>query len=317
MSGRVDRCAPGSRSTAEHVNLIALQHGVNGKGVSSTSAPAAPATNPFRGSPRPASKTAGARRSNSFPRRHEHQTASPRGGITNLKPNPNRSRKCASSRHNLSAVTGQQRRADQVITRAAPTPSRESRSTISERRPLGRKSSRRRSPTSEESVRLHVRRPTSQPAVFFTSYEGLAKSGARSLVHGRETDFRNFVHARRVPKSMPPSCGENMPPRPTRPTPRSWRPATARTDGPPDGIRMSGRVLVRRRAERNQLAAARLRARPGRDRLYCNMYRTTCTRERRNPAGVPCRFSNHAIRNALTRNVQREQANEFAEGQRL
>ena len=193
-------------------NLIALQPGVTGKGVSSTfGAGGGSGNDSFSGESAPRINASGQRdEANSFTVDDTSTNGVARGGITNLTPQLRIGRGSARGREQLlgggRARTAARR--SRSSPKAARTSSGERVASFPERRALGAQRLRDGGPRlQEEPVRLHVRRPDLRNRLFFfTSYEGLRQSGGRGSSFTVETPSSATSSPRHVPTASRPGC---------------------------------------------------------------------------------------------------------------
>jgi hypothetical protein len=288
VSGRVDRMQLQEMplNGRNLYNLIALQPGVTGKGVSSTFGAGGSGNDSFSGESAPRINASGQRdEANSFTVDDTSTNGVARGGITNLTPNSESVEEVRVVANNFSAVDGRNSGAQiQVITKGGTNQFRGSASHYFQNEAL---STRNVFETAVPEFRKNQFGYTlGGPIVrnrlfFFTSYEGLRQSGGRGASFTVETPaFRNFVLETR-PNSIAARLLREYAPAadPTSNFRDLGSPAPgANVTGPADGIMDVGTAFFVPEAWRrgNQFSGrADYELRPGRDRLYGNMYRTT------------------------------------------
>jgi hypothetical protein len=287
VSGRVDRLQLQEMplSGRNLYNLIALQPGVTGKGVSASISGGGGADDSFAGESAPRINASGQRdEANSFTVDDTSTNGVARGGITNLTPNTESVEEVRVVANNFSAVDGRNTGAQiQVITKAGTNQFHGSGSYYFQNDKLSARN------TFEAAVPKFDKNQFGYslggPIVrnelfFFTSYEGLRQSGARGQTFTVETPaFRNFV-LQRSPNSIAAQLLRNFAPAvdPTTGFRDLGSPAPgANTIGPADGIMDVGTASFVPEAWRrgNQFnLRADYELNPGKDRLYGNFYRT-------------------------------------------
>ena len=287
VSGRVDRLQLQELplSGRNLYNLIALQPGVTGKGVSASISGGGGADDSFAGESAPRINASGQRdEANSFTVDDTSTNGVARGGITNLTPNTESVEEVRVVANNFSAVDGRNTGAQiQVITKAGTNQFRGSGSYYFQNDSLSaRNTFEAKVPEfSKHQFGYSFGGPIVRNQLFFfTSYEGLRQSGARGSTFTVETpEFRNFVLARN-PNSIAALLLRDFAPAvdPTSAFRDLGSPAPgANVIGPPDGIMDVGSAFFvpegwRRGNQFNLRSDYELR--PGRDRLYGNFYRT-------------------------------------------
>jgi hypothetical protein len=287
VSGRVDRLQLQEMplSGRNLYNLIALQPGVTGKGVSASISGGGGADDSFAGESAPRINASGQRdEANSFTVDDTSTNGVARGGITNLTPNTESVEEVRVVANNFSAVDGRNTGAQiQVITKAGTNQFRGSGSYYFQNDKLSARN------TFEAKVPQFDKHQFGYsfggPIVrnqlfFFTSYEGLRQSGARGSTYTVETpEFRNFVLSK-SPNSIAARLLRDFAPAvdPTSAFRDLGSPAPgANVIGPADGIMDVGTASFvpegwRRGNQFNVRADYEMR--PGKDRLYGNFYRT-------------------------------------------
>ena len=205
VSGRVDRLQLQEMplSGRNLYNLIALQPGVTGKGVSASISGGGGADDSFAGESAPRINASGQRdEANNYTVDQTSTNGVARGGITNLTPNTESVEEVRVVSNNFSAVDGRSPGAQiQVITKAGTNQFRGSGSYYYQGDQLSAKN------VFESSVpefdKNQFGYSLGGPIVknqlfFFTSYEGLRQSGVRGSTFTVETPaFRNFIQSTR------------------------------------------------------------------------------------------------------------------------
>jgi hypothetical protein len=287
VSGRVDRLQLQEMplSGRNLYNLIALQPGVTGKGVSASISGGGGADDSFAGESAPRINASGQRdEANSYTVDDTSTNGVARGGITNLTPNTESVEEVRVVSNNFSAVDGRSTGAQvQVITKAGTNQFRGSGSYYFQNDKLSARN------VFETAVPKFDKNQFGYsfggPIVrnqlfFFTSYEGLRQSGVRGSTFTVETPaFRNLV-LQRSPNSIAAQLLRNFAPAvdPTSGFRDLGSPAPgANVVGPADGIMDVGTAFFvpegwRRGNQFNVRSDYELR--PGKDRLYGNFYRT-------------------------------------------
>jgi len=288
VSGRVDRLQLQEMplSGRNLYNLIALQPGVTGKGVSASISGGGGADDSFAGESAPRMNASGQRdEANNYTVDDTSTNGVARGGITNLTPNTESVEEIRVVANNFSAVDGRNPGAQiQVITKAGTNQFHGSGSYYFQGDALTAKN------VFETSVPAFSKNQFGYslggPIVhnqlfFFTSYEGLRQSGARGSSFTVETpEFRNYILSTR-PSSIAAQLLRNFAPAvdPTSGFRDLGSPAPGvNTIGPADGIMDVGQAFFVPEGWRNgnQInARGDYELHPGRDRLYGNFYRTT------------------------------------------
>jgi hypothetical protein len=287
VSGRVDRLQLQEMplSGRNLYNLIALQPGVTGKGVSASISGGGGADDSFAGESAPRINASGQRdEANSYTVDDTSTNGVARGGITNLTPNTESVEEVRVVSNNFSAVDGRSTGAQiQVITKSGTNQFRGSGSYYFQNDQLSARN------VFESAVPKFDKNQfgysfggpiLKNELFFFTSYEGLRQTGARGSTYTVETpEFRNFV-LQRSPNSIAAQLLRDFAPavNPTTGFRDLGSPAPgANTIGPADGIMDVGTASFvpegwRRGNQFNVRADYELR--PGKDRLYGNFYRT-------------------------------------------
>ncbi|MEO7274483.1 MAG: TonB-dependent receptor [Vicinamibacterales bacterium] len=287
VSGRVDRLQLQEMplSGRNLYNLIALQPGVTGKGVSASISGGGGADDSFAGESAPRINASGQRdEANSYTVDDTSTNGVARGGITNLTPNTESVEEVRVVSNNFSAVEGRSTGAQvQVITKAGTNQFRGSGSYYFQNDKLSARN------VFEAAVPAFDKNQFGYslggPIVrnqlfFFTSYEGLRQTGVRGSTFTVETpEFRNYV-LQRSPSSIAAQLLRNFAPAvdPTSGFRDLGSPAPgANVVGPADGIMDVGTAFFvpegwRRGNQFNVRTDYELR--PGKDRLYGNFYRT-------------------------------------------
>ena len=288
VSGRVDRLQLQEMplSGRNLYNLIALQPGVTGKGVSASISGGGGADDSFAGESAPRINASGQRdEANNYTVDDTSTNGVARGGITNLTPNTESVEEVRVVSNNFSAVDGRSPGAQvQVITKSGTNQFRGSGSYYFQGDQLTAKN------VFETSVPKFDKNQfgyslggpiVKNQLFFFTSYEGLRQTGARGSTFTVETpQFRNFILSTRpnsiaaqllrelraggrsddrLPRSRQ-SRARRQHHRPGRTA--SW--TSARAFFVPEGWRRGNQFNIRGDYE----------LRPGKDRLYGNFYRT-------------------------------------------
>jgi Carboxypeptidase regulatory-like domain/TonB dependent receptor-like, beta-barrel len=288
VSGRVDRLQLQEMplNGRNLYNLIALQPGVTGMGISSTFGAGGNGNDSFSGESAPRINASGQRdEANSFTVDDTSTNGVARGGITNLTPNAESVEEVRVVSNNFSAVDGRNSGAQiQVITKAGSNDLRGSGSYYFQNDTLSARN------VFESTVPVFRKNQFGYtlggPIVrnrmfFFTSYEGLRQSGNRGQSFTVETPaFRDFVLQTR-PNSIAAQLMRDFAPAasPTSNFRDVGSPVPgANATGPADGILDVGTAFYVPTAWRrgNQFSVrGDYELRPGKDRLYANVYRTT------------------------------------------
>ena len=209
VSGRVDRLQLQEMplSGRNLYNLIALQPGVTGKGVSASISGGGGADDSFAGESAPRINASGQRdEANSYTVDDTSTNGVARGGITNLTPNTESVEEVRVVSNNFSAVDGRSTGAQvQVITKAGTNQFRGSGSYYFQNDQLSARN------VFESSVPKFDKNQFGysfggpilrNQLFFFTSYEGLRQTGVRGSTFTVETpEFRNLV-LQRSPNSI-------------------------------------------------------------------------------------------------------------------
>ena len=287
VSGRVDRLQLQEMplSGRNLYNLIALQPGVTGKGVSASISGGGGADDSFAGESAPRINASGQRdEANNYTVDQTSTNGVARGGITNLTPNTESVEEVRVVSNNFSAVDGRSPGAQiQVITKAGTNQFRGSGSYYFQGDQLTAKN------VFETSVPQFDKNQfgyslggpiVKNQLFFFTSYEGLRQSGARGQTYTVETPaFRNNILSTR-PNSIAAQLLRDFAPAvdPTTDFRDLGSPAPGpNTIGPADGIMDVGSAFFVPEGWRrgNQFnIRGDYEVRPGKDRLYGNFYRT-------------------------------------------
>ena len=287
VSGRVDRMQLQEMplSGRNLYNLIALQPGVTGKGVSASISGGGGADDSFAGESAPRINASGQRdEANSYTVDDTSTNGVARGGITNLTPNTESVEEVRVVSNNFSAVDGRSPGAQvQVITKSGTNTFHGSGSYYFQNDDLSAKN------VFETAVPKFDKNQFGYsfggPIVrnqlfFFTSYEGLRQTGARGSNFTVETpEFRNYV-IQRSPNSIAAELLRDFAPAvdPTSGFRDLGSPAPGvNTIGPADGIMDVGSAFFVPEGWRrgNQFnIRSDYEVRPGKDRLYGNFYRT-------------------------------------------
>ena len=288
VSGRVDRMQLQELplNGRNLYNLIALQPGVTGRGISSSISGGGGANDSFAGESAPRINASGQRdEANNFTVDDTSTNGVARGGITNLTPNSESVEEVRVVANNFSAVDGRNTGAQiQVITKAGTNQFRGSGSYYFQNEKLSAKNvfETEVPKFDKNQFGYSLGGPVTQNRVFFfTSYEGLRQSGARGSTFTVETPaFRDFVLQTR-PNSIAARLLREFPPAvdPTTNFRDLGGPAPgANVIGPADGIMDVGSAFfVPEGWRRGNQVSGRIdyELRPGRDRLYGDFYRTT------------------------------------------
>ena len=290
ISGRVDRTQLQEMplNGRNLYNLIALQPGVTGKGVSSTFGAGGNGNDSFSGESAPRINAGGQRdEANSFTLDDTSTNGVARGGITNLTPNAESVEEIRVVANNFSAVDGRNSGAQiQVISKGGTNTFRGSASFYYQDENFTTKN------VFETAVPEFSKKQFGYsfggPIVrnrlfFFTSYEGLRQAGGRGSSFTVETpEYRDFV-ARTYPNSIAANLFANYQPGayPTstfRDTGSPVPGGSPSTVGAADGIMDIGAAFyipdVWRDGDQFNVRTD-YELRPGTDRLYANFYRTT------------------------------------------
>ncbi|MET0216221.1 MAG: TonB-dependent receptor, partial [Vicinamibacterales bacterium] len=330
VSGRVDRMQLQEMplSGRNLYNLIALQPGVTGKGVSASISGGGGADDSFAGESAPRINASGQRdEANNYTVDQTSTNGVARGGITNLTPNTESVEEVRVVSNNFSAVDGRSPGAQvQVITKSGTNQFRGSGSYYFQGDQLTAKN------VFESSVPKFDKNQfgyslggpiVKNQLFFFTSYEGLRQTGARGSTFTVETpQFRNFILSTR-PNSIAAQLLQNFAPAvdPTTDFRDLGSPAPgANVIGPPDGILDVGTAFFvpegwRRGNQFNIRGDYELR--PGKDRLYGNFYRTNSyavTGGIRPPFNRPTPNTTHFGNVNYTRTFSNSMVNEFRGG---
>jgi hypothetical protein len=286
VSGRIDRTQLSEipLNGRNLYNLIALQPGIVGKGISSALGAGGAGNDSFSGEAQPQAYASGQRtEANSFTLDDSSVNSAARGGITNLTPNADSVEEVRVTANNFSAVEGRNSGAQiQVVTKSGTNEFHGGVSYYFQNNTLATRS------VFESSIPVfrrnqfgyHIGGPVIRNRTFFFhSYEGLRQSGARGAIATVETpEFRNWVIQTR-PNSIAAQLFRDYAPK-ANPT-TNFRAAGAPRPGqvaPPAGMMALGSAEFVPEFYRNGNQFT-LRVdhelRPGQDRLYVNVYRTT------------------------------------------
>lgn len=285
VSGRIDRTQLNDipLNGRNLFNLIALQPGVIGRGISSAQGAGGAGNDAFSGEAGPQAYSSGQRtEANSFTVDDISVNSAARGGITNLTPSADSVEEVRVVANNFSAVEGRNSGAQiQVITKSGTNTFHGSASHYFTNNTLASRS------VFETSVPVFRRNQFGYtlggPVVknrtfFFTSYEGLRQSGARAAVATVETaEFRDWVIRTRPNSIAAKLLSEFAPsapatfafrsagtPRPGQDAPAETMMALGSASFVPESFRNGNQFAVRIDHE----------LRPERDRLSGNFYRT-------------------------------------------
>lgn len=286
VSGQIDRRQLNDMplNTRNLYNLLALQPGMTGRGLSAGYGTGSPGDS-FAGESGPAINASGQRtEANSYTLDDTSVNSEARGGIANLTPNPESVQEVRVVSNNFSAVDGRSTGAQiQLISKSGANDLHGGVSYYFQNNTLA-------SHNEFEAATPVFRRnlfgyTVGGPIIknrtfFFTSYEGLRQSGGRAQSVVVETpQLRNYVLATR-PNSIAAYFFKNFQPSadPTSAIRDLGSPGTGpNSTGPADGIPDIGsaRFVPRYLRNGNQFSA-RLdhELRPGKDRLYGNFFRT-------------------------------------------
>jgi Carboxypeptidase regulatory-like domain/TonB dependent receptor len=287
VSGRVDRIQLQEMplSGRNLYNLIALQPGVTGRGLSASISGGGGADDSFAGESAPRINASGQRdEANSFTVDDTSVNGVARGGITNLTPNTESVEEVRVVSNNFSAVDGRNPGAQiQVVTKGGTNQFRGSGSYYFQNNNLMATN------VFETSVPEFTKHQFGyslggpifkNELFFFTSYEGLRQTGARGQTYTVETPaFRDLV-LRTRPNSVAAALLKQFPPAvdPTSDFRDLGSPAPGwNTIGPADGVMDVGTATFVPEAWRrgNQFnVRVDYELQPGKDRLYGSAYRT-------------------------------------------
>lgn len=269
-------------------NLIALQPGVTGKGVSSTFGAGGNGNDSFSGESAPRINAGGQRdEANSFTLDDTSTNGVARGGITNLTPNAESVEEIRVVANNFSAVDGRNSGAQiQVISKGGTNMFRGSGSFYYQDENFATKNVFETAVPefSKKQFGYSLGGPIVKNRLFFfTSYEALRQAGGRGSSFTVETPaYRDFV-ARTYPNSIAANLLTNYQPGayPTsnfRDTGSPVPGGSPTTVGPADGLMDIGAAFyipdVWRDGDQFNVRTD-YELRPGKDRLYTNFYRTT------------------------------------------
>jgi hypothetical protein len=290
ISGRVDRTQLQEMplNGRNVYNLIALQPGVTGKGVSSTFGAGGNGNDSFSGESAPRINAGGQRdEANSFTLDDTSTNGVARGGITNLTPNAESVEEIRVVANNFSAVDGRNSGAQiQVISKGGTNAFRGSASFYYQDESFTTKNVFETAVPefSKKQFGYSFGGPIVQNRLFFfTSYEGLRQAGGRGSSFTVETpEYRDFV-ARTYPNSIAAQLFTTYKPGayPTsnfRDTGSPVLGGSSTAVGAADGIMDIGAAFFIPTVWRdgNQFnVRTDYELRPGTDRLYANFYRTT------------------------------------------
>lgn len=286
ISGRIDRTQLNDipLNGRNLYNLVALQPGIVGKGISSALGAGGAGNDAFSGEANPQAYSSGQRtESNSFTVDDSSVNSAARGGITNLTPSADSVEEVRVVANNFSAVDGRNSGAQiQVITKSGTNTfhggashyfnnnTLSSHSVFEPRVPVFRRN----------QFGYNLGGPILRNRTFFFhSYEGLRQSGARGAIATVETpQFRDWVLQTR-PNSIAAKILSQFPPV-ADPT-FSFRDAGVPRAGqiaPPTGMPALGSaqfVPISFRNGNQFTLRVDHELRPGKDRLSVNLYRTT------------------------------------------
>jgi Carboxypeptidase regulatory-like domain len=286
VSGRIDRIQLSEipLNGRNLYNLIALQPGIVGKGISAALGAGGAGNDAFSGEAGPQAYASGQRtEANSFTLDDSSVNSAARGGITNLTPNADSVEEVRVTTNNFSAVEGRNSGAQiQVVTKSGSNDFHGGLSYYFQNNTLASRS------VFESAIPVfrrnqfgyHLGGPVIRNRTFFfNSYEGLRQSGARGAIGTVETlEFRDWVIQTR-PDSIAAQLFKAYTPK-SNPT-FNFRAAGAPRPGqtaPPAGLLALGSAAFVPAFYRNGNQFT-LRVdhelRPGKDRLYANVYRTT------------------------------------------
>ena len=286
VSGRIDRIQLSEipLNGRNLYNLIALQPGIVGKGISAALGAGGAGNDAFSGEAGPQAYASGQRtEANSFTLDDSSVNSAARGGITNLTPNADSVEEVRVTANNFSAVEGRNSGAQiQAVTKSGSNDFHGGLSYYFQNNTLASRS------VFESAIPVfrrnqfgyHLRGPVIRNRTFFfNSYEGLRQSGARGAIGTVETpEFRDWVIQTR-PDSIAAQLLKAYAPK-SNPT-FNFRAAGAGRPGqtaPPAGLLALGSAAFVPAFYRNGNQFT-LRVdhelRPGKDRLYANVYRTT------------------------------------------
>jgi hypothetical protein len=266
-------------------NLIALQPGIAGKGVSAALGAGGSGNDPYSGEANPVAYASGQRtEANSFTVDDSSVNSAARGGITNLTPNADSVEEVRVVANNFSAVDGRNSGAQvQVITKSGTNTFHGGVSYYFQNNTLASHSEfESKVPVFRRNqFAYNVGGPViKNQTFFFTSFEGLRQSGARGAVSTVETpQFRDWViqtHPNSIAAKLlrdfapltDPSYNFNTSagaPRAGQVGPPAGMPVLGSAGFVPDSFRNGNQFTLR---IDHELA-------PGKDRLSGNVYRTT------------------------------------------
>lgn len=266
-------------------NLLAVQPGIAGRGISSAFGASSIGNDSFAGESGPQVFASGQRyESNGFSVDDVSTNGNGRGGVSNLTPNPDSVQEVRVVGNNFSAVDGRSSGAQiQIYTKSGTNQLHGGASYYFQNNTLAARN------TFEAIVPVFRRNEfgyfVGGPIVrnrtfFFTSYEGLRQSGGRAQLATVETPaFRDFV-LRTRPNSIAAQVLRDFKPMldPTSNFKDLGSPAPGpNSTGPADGIMDVGTAqFVPETVRRGNQFSGRIDhdLRPGKDRLYGNYYRT-------------------------------------------
>ena len=286
VSGRIDRTQLNDLplNGRNLYNLIALQPGIVGKGISSALGAGGSGNDAFSGEAGPQAYSSGQRtESNSFTVDDSSVNSAARGGITNLTPSADSVEEVRVVANNFSAVEGRNSGAQiQVITKTGGNSFHGGASYYFTNNTLASHS------VFEPVVPVFRRNQYGYviggPIVrnrtfFFHSFEGLRQSGARGAIASVETpQFRDWVIQNR-PNSIAAKLLRDF--APVSPPTFNFRTAGTPRDGqiapPADMLAFGSAQFVPRAFRNGDQYTIRIdhELRPGKDRLFGNLYRTT------------------------------------------
>ena len=265
-------------------NVVALTPGVSGRGLAATFGAGGGGTNndSFAAENQPEMYANGQRvESNNYLLDDMSVNSLARGGVANLTPNPDSIAEIRVISNNFSAVNGRSSAGQvEIISKSGTNSFRGGVSEYFQNNTLADRN------VFETTVPVFRRnefayylggRVIRNRTFFFTSFDGLRQSGARAGVTTVETQqFANYVETT-YPKSIAANLFQNY--RPISYPTYNFKTLTAVTGGiaPPAGIPEYGSVSYVPAAYRNgQQFSGRIdhELRPGKDKLYGNLYRT-------------------------------------------
>ena len=224
VSGRVDRTQLQEMplNGRNVYNLIALQPGVTGKGISSTFGAGGNGNDSFSGESAPRINAGGQRdEANSFTLDDTSTNGVARGGITNLTPNAESVDEVRVVANNFSAVDGRNSGAQiQVISKGGTNQFRGSASFYYQDENFATKNVFETSVPefSKKQFGFSLGGPIMKNRLFFFTWsEGLRQAGGRGSIFTVETPGSATTSARRGRTASPPTCSRASSPAHTRP----------------------------------------------------------------------------------------------------